>query len=405
MLFEVTDLYGPNYHATQPVVVNQGGTGSSKTYTILQVIFTLLSQSPNLVATVAGQDIPNLKVGALRDAEQIVEGSAELQSLLADYSKSERIFRFHNGSLMEFKSYDGPQDAKSGKRDILFVNEANGIPYPVYQELYLRTRLRTFIDYNPNAEFWAHEHLIGKPHVLFLRSWHVHNQFLPERMRVTIEALKEQDPELWRVYARGMTGKIEGLVFRDVYNVETLPEGAKCLGTGLDFGFTNDPTVALDFYLSGGELYVDEVLHETGLTNPDIFARLASVRAPKLWSIVADSAEPKSIEELRRLGLSIEPAAKGPDSINAGIVTLKAYKINLLPSCVNMKKEAVNYKWKVDRLTGKATNQPVDAFNHCWDAARYITQARLQAPPLIAPRATARSWKKPARRAGRDYGE
>ena len=161
--------------------------------------------------------------------------------------------------------------------------------------------------------------------------------------------------------------------------------------------------MALDFYLSGGELYVDEVLHERGLTNPDIYARLASIRAPKLWGIVADSAEPKSIEELRRMGLPIEPAAKGPDSINAGIVTLKAYRLNLLPSCVNMKKEAANYKWKVDRLTGKTTNQPVDAYNHCWDAARYICQARLQAPALLGARATARNWKKTVRTVGRDY--
>ena len=132
MFFEVTDLYAPNYAASRSVVVNQGGTGSSKTYTILQVLFTLLSQGVGLVATVAGQDIPNLKVGALRDAEMIVESSPALQMFIKDYSKSERIYRFHNGSLLEFKSYDDPQDAKSGKRDYLFVNEANGIPYPVY---------------------------------------------------------------------------------------------------------------------------------------------------------------------------------------------------------------------------------------------------------------------------------
>ena len=404
MLFEVTDLYAPNYAATLPVVVNQGGTGSSKTYTILQVLFTLLSQGAGLVATVAGQDIPNLKVGALRDAEMIVESSPALQTLLKEYSKSERIYRFHNGSLLEFKSYDDPQDAKSGKRDYLFMNEANGVPYPVYQELYLRTRIRTFIDYNPNAEFWVHEKLIGKPHVAFLRSWHIHNQFLPDRMRATIEALKEQDRELWRVYARGLTGKIEGLVLRDVFNAEMLPEGAKYLGTGLDFGFTNDPTACYDVHQAGGELYIDELLYTTGLTNPDIYAALANVRPARQFAVVADSAEPKSIEELRRLGLPIEPAAKGPDSINAGIGTMKAYRINLLPSCVHLKKEVSNYKWKVDRLTGKATNTPVDAFNHGIDAVRYLITARLQAPPLIAARATARSWKKPVRALGRDFG-
>ena len=385
------------------MVINQGGTSSGKTYSILQVLFAKLAAAPNQVCTVVGQDIPNLKAGALRDALDIYTSSEALRGLIAAYNSQDRIFKFINGSLMEFKSYDGPQDAKSGKRDYLFINEANGIPYPVYEELYLRTRLQTFIDYNPNAEFWVHEFEMGQPGRVLFISDHRDNPFLSQATRDKIEALNEKDFELWRVYARGKTGKIEGLVFRDVHNAETLPEGAKYLGTGLDFGFTNDPTVALDFYMSGGELYIDEVLHETGLTNPDIFAALSNVRAPKLWSIVADSAEPKSIEELRRLGLPIEPAAKGPDSINAGIATLKAYRLNLLPSCVHLKKEMSNYKWKVDRLTGKATNAPVDAFNHGIDALRYLCQARLQAPPLLGARATARSWKKPVRVVGRDY--
>jgi len=393
-MFQSSPVFVWNYEATAPVIINQGGTSSGKTYSILQVLFAKLCAASNQVCTVVGQDIPNLKAGALRDALDIYSSSEELRRLISAYNSQDRIFKFTNGSLMEFKSYDGPQDAKSGKRDYLFINEANGIPYPVYEELYLRTRLQTFIDYNPNAEFWVHEFEMGQPGRVLFISDHRDNPFLSDATRAKIEALKLKDPELWRVYARGKTGKIEGLVFRDVYNAEELPEGAKYLGTGLDFGFTNDPTVAMDMYLAGGEIYLDEVLYETGLTNPDIYTRLVSIRTPKLWSIVADSAEPKSIEELRRMGLPIEPAAKGPDSVNAGIVTLKAYKINMLPSCVHAKKEGLNYKWKVDRLTGKATNQPVDAYNHTWDASRYIAQARLQAPPLIASRATARNWKR-----------
>jgi phage terminase large subunit len=396
-MFQSSPVFVWNYEATQPVVINQGGTSSGKTYSILQVLFAKLAAAPNLVCTVVGQDIPNLKAGALRDALDIYTSSEELRRLISAYNSQDRIFKFVNGSLMEFKSYDGPQDAKSGKRDYLFVNEANGIPYPVYEELYLRTRLQTFIDYNPNAEFWVHEFEMGQPGRVLFISDHRDNPFLSQATRDKIEALKLKDPELWRVYARGKTGKIEGLVFRDVYNVDVLPEGAKYLGTGLDFGFTNDPTVAMDMYLSGGEIYLDEVLYETGLTNPDIFARLLNIRPAKQWAIVADSAEPKSIEELRRLGLPIEPAAKGPDSVNAGITTLKAYKINMLPSCVHAKKEGLNYKWKVDRLTGKATNQPVDAYNHTWDATRYVGQARLQAPALPLQRATVRQLRPPRR--------
>ena len=402
-MFQSSPVFVWNYQETAPVIINQGGTSSGKTYSILQVLFAKLAAAPNQVCTVVGQDIPNLKAGALRDALDIYTSSEPLRGLIAAYNSQDRIFKFVNGSLMEFKSYDGPQDAKSGKRDYLFINEANGIPYPVYEELYLRTRLQTFIDYNPNAEFWVHEFEMGQPGRVLFISDHRDNPFLSQATRDKIEALKDKDPELWRVYARGLTGKIEGLVFRDVFNAETLAEGAKYLGTGLDFGFTNDPTAAYDVYQSGGELYVDELLYTTGLTNPDIYAALANVRPARQYAVVADSAEPKSIEELRRLGLPIEPAAKGPDSINAGIATLKAYRLNLLPSCVHLKKEMSNYKWKVDRLTGKATNAPVDAFNHGIDALRYLCQARLQAPPLLGARATARNWKKTVRVVGRDY--
>ena len=400
-MFPTSDVFVWNYQATAPVVINQGGTSSGKTYSILQVLFAKLAAAPNQVCTVVGQDIPNLKAGALRDALDIYSSSEALRGLIATYNSQDRIFKFVNGSLMEFKSYDGPQDAKSGKRDYLFINEANGIPYPVYEELYLRTRLQTFIDYNPNAEFWVHEFELGQPGRVQFISDHRDNPFLSDATRAKIEALKLKDPELWRVYARGLTGKIEGLVFRKVFNAELLPEGAKYIGTGMDFGFTNDPTAAHDVYQSGGQLYLDELLYTPGLTNPDIYAALASIRPVHLFDVVADSAEPKSIEELRRLGLPITPAQKGPDSVNAGIATMQQYVINLLPSCVHLKKEFANYKWKVDRATGKPTNTPVDAFNHGIDCVRYLVGAKLQAPPLLPTRATARSRPRPLPGLGR----
>lgn len=376
-LFAVGDLFYANYTPTAPGVINQGGTSSSKTYSILQVLFVLLAETGRLTCTVVGQDIPNLKVGALRDALDIYAGSEPLQQLIRSYNKSERIFEFVNGSVLEFKSYDSAQDAKSGKRDMLFVNEANGVPYPIFEELHLRTRLRTYLDYNPNAEFWAHEHLIGRPGWQLIISDHRHNTFLSDAVRAKIEGLKQRDLELWRVYARGKTGKIEGLILRDTHPALARPDGAKYLGTGLDFGFTNDPTAAVDVYLSGGELYLDELIYEPGLTNPDIYARLTAVRPARQFQVVADSAEPKSIAELARLGLPVEPALKGPDSIAAGLDLLRRYRLNLLPSCVGLKKELANYKWKVDRLTGKSTNQPVDAFNHAVDALRYLCLTKL----------------------------
>jgi phage terminase large subunit len=149
----------------------------------------------------------------LRDALNIYNSSDQLKTMVKNYNKTDRIFEFHNGTLIEFKSYTDAQDAKSGKRDYLFINEANGITYDIYNELSLRTRKRVFIDYNPNSNFWVHEHLIGKKNVELIISDHRHNPFLTQPERDKIELLKEADEELWKVYARGLTGKIMGLVF------------------------------------------------------------------------------------------------------------------------------------------------------------------------------------------------
>jgi phage terminase large subunit len=389
-MFDAGPLYLANLEAPEKVLVNQGGTSSGKTYSIMQLLFWWAIQRPRFVITVIGESIPNLKKGAYRDAETIYALAPDLAYYVQSWNVTERIIRFTNGSLIEFTSYETEQSAKNGKRDVAFFNEANGIAYKIYWQVARRTRFKVLLDYNPNGEFWAHEKVIGQPNVRLIISDHRHNLWLTPEQHQDIEDIRKEDEELFWVYARGKTGKIQGLVFRNTYNATELPEGAKYLGSGLDFGFTNDPTVVVDLYSAGGELYVDEIMYEPGLTNKDIFDTLVEERPASRWAVVADSAEPKSIEELRRYGLPIEPAAKGSDSVNAGIATLKAYRLNLLPTCVNLKKEAANYKWKVDRLTGQPLNEPVDKFNHCWDALRYIAQAKLQAPVLPGARAKVR---------------
>jgi phage terminase large subunit len=376
-MFQTSDIYLANYSSTADVNVNQGGTSSGKTYSLLQVLFTKAKEASNQVITIVGQDIPNLKAGALRDAETIYNGSEELKSLIKSYNKTDRIFHFKNGSLMEFKSYDDQQDAKSGKRDYLFVNEANGIPYVIYEELALRTKNQIYIDYNPNAEFWVHEFVIGKPETCLFISDHRHNPFLPQKIRDKIEALKGKDEELWRVYARGLTGKIEGLVLRNWSVCESIPEGATFVATGMDFGFTNDETGCLEVYLQNGELWVQELIYSTGLTNPDIFKQLKDIGYDKKKEIIADSAEPKSIKELSNLGLTIVGAEKGPDSIKNGFDILKRYHINVTRGSINLRKELNNCKYKIDKLTGKSTNEVVDAFNHLIDPLRYVALSKL----------------------------
>lgn len=367
-----TDLYTANMEAEEDTIVNQGGTASGKTYAILHGIFTKCFEEPGSVCTVAGQDLPNLKVGAIRDAADIVKASPVLSEVIETHNKSEQTYYFKNGSIIEFKSYANEQDAKSGKRDYLFVNEANGISPKVFDQLHLRTRKKTFIDYNPDAEFWVHEQLIGKQNVRLIISDHRHNPYVPEKVRAKIEALKEQDEEMWKVYARGLTGRIEGLIFRNYNIVPGIPPDATLIASGLDFGFTNDPTAFGDVFKHDGELWVDELIYETGLTNPDIANELISNGVPYNRRIVADSAEPKSIRELQDLRFNaVEAAQKGPDSVRASIGVLKRFKINITQRSVGLKKEIKSYRWRKDK-SGKPLNEPVDFMNHSIDFLRYV---------------------------------
>ncbi|MGV3684380.1 MAG: PBSX family phage terminase large subunit [Daejeonella sp.] len=372
-------LYTWNAQATEAVVVNQGGTSSGKTYSILQLLFVRALQTPNLVITVAGQDIPNLKVGALRDAADIVTKCVSFQQALESYNKTDRIYKFKNGSVIEFNSYDDEQDAKSGKRDYLFVNEANGITLAIYNQLALRTRLQVFIDYNPNAEFWVHDNLLKEPNVRLIISDHRHNPFLSQAIHEKIESLKLKDPELFKVYGRGLTGKIEGLVFRDWHIVEDIPQDATFVGGGLDFGFTNDPTAFVAVYKQNGELWIDELIYEYGLTNPQICDQLFNKGYSYRSEIIADSAEPKSIEEIKSGGFYVNPASKGADSIRIGINILKRYRLNITMRSAGLRKEIKGYKYKEDKTAGRMLNEPIDFNNHALDALRYVALNKLQA--------------------------
>jgi len=366
-IFQTTDVFKANRDAKTEIIINQGGTSSGKTYAIMQNLFLHAIEEPNQVITVVGQDIPNLKVGALRDAETILSSSEILQAYINNYNKSDRVFTFFNGSIIEFKSYDDWQDAKSGKRDYLFMNEVNGIPKPIFDELYLRTKRKTYLDYNPNTEFWVHSDLIGKENVTLIISDHRHNTFLDQNIHNKIESI--EDPELWKVYARGLTGKLEGVIFRDYNIIPNVSLDAKLIGYGLDFGFTNDPTSLIAMYNQNGEIVLDELIYEKRLLNVDISNRMRELNIS--GTIVADSAEPKSIAELQSYGWFVEPAKKGNDSIRQSINILKRYKINVTQSSHNLKKELNAYKWKQSK-DGKLENVPVDFMNHAIDATRYI---------------------------------
>lgn len=314
-LFDVIgELYDPNADVKPRFLVNQGGTSSGKTYTIMQRLIVLSFEHPMAIITVCGQDLPNLKVGAMRDLDTILHTRAELLDWFKN-NKSDSSYRGKNGSIIEFKSYKDAQDAKNGKRDYLFVNEANGVPYEVFWQLAIRTRKQVFIDYNPSARFWVHNNIIGRDDCRLILSDHRNNRFLTEQEHKKIEEI--DDPELWRVYARGLTGKITGLIFTNWGIVDKLPprEEWKMECRGMDFGFTNDPTALEHVILAHGELWVDEEIYQPGMTNDDIADRCKEQGRTKRDLIIADSAEPKSIQEIHNRGLWIIGSTQQGDGV------------------------------------------------------------------------------------------
>lgn len=366
---QTTPLFSRLRNCNSRFVVCQGGTGAGKTFAILQLLFLKAIAQAGIIVTVVGQDVPNLKAGALRQAASVIE---PLAAFIAGYNATDRIFTLRNGSIIEFKSYADEQDAKSGKRQYLFVNEADGVEYAVFWQLAIRTDSQIFIDYNPSIEFWAHTKVCGKPDSTLFITDHRHNPFLAPSIHDEIESIS--DPELFRVYARGLTGMVTGLILPNTNICDGIPEDARLVGYGMDFGFTNDPTACVGVWLSSGELWVDELVYSTGLTNPEIATLLLPLAGEN--KIVCDSAEPKSIAELNALGLWCVPATKGPDSVVAGIDILKRYRINITHNSRGLLFERKAYIWKNDRH-GNPTNQPIDRHNHGFDALRYCTTAHL----------------------------
>ncbi len=378
-------LFYANYESEERIKVNQGGTSSGKTYTIIDLLFLLGIQNKGWVITVVSETIPNLKKGAYRDAKTIHSKSELYKSYYTKINETERTFYCRTGSILEFNTITDEQDAKSGKRNVLFVNEANGIPYNIYWQLQIRTKNLVFIDYNPTARFWVHDELIGSPEVKLIISDHRHNPFLDTSEHERIENIK--DPELHKVYARGLTGKIEGLIYKNWHIVDKMPTEYKSRWIGIDFGFTNDPTAIVDVRLSDGQLWIDEIEYTRGLTNPDISKILEDNKISRRIEIIADSAEPKSIREIHNMGWHIEGAEKGSDSIKAGINILQRYKLNVTRYSKNIITELGAYKWKCDRISGYPLNIPIDEFNHALDAIRYVGLNKLGERRIIkAPR-------------------
>lgn len=360
-------------------VIEQGGAQAGKTYTILDVLLYRMCTEKGLVITVTGPNFPSLKRGPMRDIQSIWSNDPLYKKMITQPNQN-GCRCDATGSVLEFCVFYNIEVAKGAKRDILFINEVTAMPETIAFELFARTRKNVIVDFNPTNRFWIHERFEGdNKNARWVFSTHKANRFLLESVHEEIESWKESNPERYKVYGLGMCGKTEGCIYTNWCQVDAMPDEYKWRAFGLDWGFMNDSTALVEVRYSGGELYLKEHIYKTGMTNQDIVCEIQRLGFQNEL-IVADSAEMKSIEELRRAGiLNVIPAHKGPGSILQGISLVQSLKLNVTKDSINIKNELLNYKWDTDAL-GYFSNKPIDKFNHAADCIRYCVSYKFERP-------------------------
>ena len=361
------------------VRIVRGGTSASKTFTIIPMLIDYAINNPGKEISITAESIPHLKRGAIRDFLKIME----ICDLYNDrnFNKSSLTYHFPNGSFIEFFSADQPDKLRGARRDVLFVNECNNVVWEAYYQMAIRTREFIYLDYNPVAKFWVDRELLNDKDTDFVVLTYLDNEALDVSIVKEIEKAKEKAKtseywaNWWSVYGEGKIGNLEGVIFKDWQSIDSLPKDARYLGSGLDFGYTNDPTTLIDAYKYNGEIIFDEVIYQTGLMNNQIANKIKADGLRRM--VYADSAEPKSIDEIKRAGgVMIKGARKGKDSIVYGIGLLQENKFKVTKRSVNLIKELRNYTWDKDR-EGNNINKPISNFDHCIDAMRYFAIMEL----------------------------
>jgi phage terminase large subunit len=358
------------------IVVEQGGTRSGKTYNILLwIIFEYCTNNNDKIVTICRKTFPSLRATVMRDFMSILQSQNIYREKHHQKSNSE-YYLF--GNLIEFISLDQPQKIRGRKRDLLFVNEGNELYFEDMQQLLFRTQERIILDFNPSDEYhWIYDKLITREDCVFYKTTYLDNPFIEESIIKEIERLKDTDEQYWQIYGLGERASSRSTIF-NYTEVNMIPEDANLIAYGMDFGYTNDPTTLVSVYTKEYNLYVKEHLYRTQMTTQDINLFLRDEKLSRS-PIYADSAEPRLIEELRRMGHNVFKSLKGKDSVNAGIDLLKRYKIHILSDSKNAITEFRNYKWKEDK-SGTLTNIPEDRNNHIIDPCRYATYSILSRP-------------------------
>lgn len=374
---EGTIVLQKNLQARKRIVVNEGGTRSSKTYSLAQLFITKLfdKSGPPTVLTIARKTLPALRASAMRDVFNIMKELGVYDE--AHHNKTENIYRQGRNEL-EFISVDEPQKVRGRKRDVLWMNEANEFTSEDFSQLIWRTTQQIFMDMNPVDPYhWIVEQVLPRDDVEYIHSTYRDNRFLEKEIVKEIERLQKADENYWRIYGLGLRGATGTSIYTHWKLVEALPENPDDVFYGIDFGYNNKTAVAR-VALKDQEYTWDELLYESGLTNRDLIEKLLELKRDgfitKGMIGYADAAEPDRIEELKRAGLNVRPADK---SVHDGIDFVKSKALNITKRSINIQNEVKGYLWKTK--DGRPLDEPVKENDHLMDACRYAAYSRQKA--------------------------
>ena len=354
------------------VRIVKGGTSASKTISILCLLIDYAIRNEGKEISVVSESIPHLRRGCIKDFISILKGLNRYKE--SQYNKSTLKYTFTNGSYIEFFSTDQPDKLRGARRTDLYINECNNVPFDAYTQLAVRTSGTIWLDYNPSNLFWVDKELIGKQDTDYITLTYKDNDALPKSIIKEIEKAKDKAKtstywaNWWRVYGLGETGSLEGVCIPDWKEIDTVPNEARLLAYGMDFGYT-DPTTIIGLYKWNEAYIADEVFYKsnTVLRDVSLFLRHNNIKE----NIIADQAEPKSIETLRRDGHNIYPCTKGRDSVNFGINLINQNEIYVTSKSRNLKRELQGYVWAKDK-DGNTLSKPTGEHPDCIDAFRYV---------------------------------
>lgn len=354
-----------------------GGTSASKTISILLWLIQYCQTYENKMVSIVSETLPHLKKGAIRDFENILREHGYFDDRL--WNKTDYIYTFERPdkktwkpSRLEFFSADQPHKVRGPRRDVLFINEANNISYETYTQLEIRTNSVIWLDWNPVSEFWWYTEVLPHHDVDFVTLTYKDNEALSPAIVQAIES-RRHNKNWFKVYGEGLLGEAEGRIYREWNIIDEIPFEARLERRGLDFGYSNDPTAIIAVYYFNGGYILDEELYKKGMHNKPIADYILNLPNPQTL-VIADSAEPKSIDEIKSYGVAILPARKGKDSIKHGIDFVQNQQISVTKRSINLLKEYRNYLWETDR-DGKTLNVPEQGMDHAMDAIRYAFES------------------------------